>query len=101
MFLFCGCFQVGPGRGVAARGPLGRGPMQGRAGPPAAGPRGFSGPAPARLRNAKGNLPSMLNIPDLFISNFDFYSCLRGYIFYYTNYSNRYSVPSGFEKLCS
>lgn len=52
------CFQVGPGRGVAARGPLGRGPMQGRAGPPGAGPRGFSGPASARLRNAKGNLPS-------------------------------------------
>lgn len=52
--------QVGPGRGVAARGPLGRGPMQGRAGPPAPGPRGFSGAAPARLRNAKGNLPSML-----------------------------------------
>lgn len=51
--------QVGPGRGVGARGPLGRGPMQGRAGPPTAGPRGFSGAAPGRLRNAKGNLPSM------------------------------------------
>lgn len=54
---------VGPGRGVATRGPMGRGPMQGgRTGPPPAGPRGFSGagtPGGARgLRNTKGNLPS-------------------------------------------
>lgn len=36
---------------------MGRGPMQGRGGPPT-GPRGFSGAVPGRLRNAKGNLPS-------------------------------------------
>ncbi len=59
-FFFFLYSQVGPGRGVAARGPLGRGPMQGRAGPPTAGPRGFSGPPGARLRNPKGNLPSKL-----------------------------------------